>query len=960
MKLKIVLLFVACSLCNLFASFPFVRNFSKNSIHAGSQNWSIVQAETDWIYIANNRGLLEYDGYKWSVYQNKSNTLIRSLFFDKKSKRLYAGSYNEFGFFERDSRGVLRYHLICNSASINVFSDVWNIHRLGNTFVFQTETELMVLVKRKLYIHKFKDKIYQSAVINGRLIVAQLNAGVSYYNGRRLIEFKDNGVLKNKVVRAILPYKGDQILFVTDSHGIFRFDGNLFSSFKTDIDKQIMEHQVFCAAINNNVLALGTVQNGLIIKNLANNSTRYSTTSTGLQNNTVLSLAFDNQENLWLGLDNGVDYCMINTALTDLIGNPNVIGAGYTSCIYNGMLYLGTNQGLYCQTYDESNLQATSTVTPITQVKGQVWHLLVWEGVLFCSSDKGLFVIEKNKISKVENLSGVWCVKPYSAMSNTFIGAEYDHFFVLKKVNGKWQKHANIKGMEESDRNFVIDSDGRIWITLPSHGVYRLTLNSNFDAFTQKELINFTSPLASYQRILISYYEHQLIASTVNGFYNYNSSMRKFTANETLNKVFAKPNTVSMLQFRPDSKIWSVASNKISVVSRLSRTSYAIDSSSFSYLNGKMIDGFEHVNFISPTQVIFATENGFTLYNPSNYRLKSKTSKLAFKSIVLTQPVDSVVHGYFRNSEFSKQHTFKHEHNSIRFEFVCSEFRNENSVLYSYMLDGFDSKWSSFSSSNSKEFSNIPPGNYIFRVKAKNRINLDQVETEYAFKILPPWYKTITAYIVYLVLLSLGVYLLIIFVEYKSEKAAREMELLKEQESLEQEKLFQIEADKKEKEIIALRNKNLEYDLKHKSQDLASSTMNLIRKNEILLEMNNHLNVINDQLKQKIDPQRISKEISSIQKDIIANIEGDNHWEKFQENFDLIYDNYLTRLAEAFPALTHNDKRICAYLRMNLSSKDIAPLVNTTYQSVEMSRHRLRKKLNLDRSVNLTDFLQHF
>ncbi len=959
-KPKFLLCFMLLSIANLFASYPFVRNFKKGDTNGGSQNWSIVQTDNDWIYIANNRGLLEYDGNKWSIYQNKSNSLIRSLFFDKPTKRLYAGSYNEFGYFERDSIGLLRYKLICNSAKINVYSDVWNIHRLGENMVFQTETEIIILSNRKLLIHKLKDKIYQSAVVRGQLVVAQLYKGVSYFNGKRFVEFKNNGILKNKVVRAILPYKGNQILFVTDTHGIFRFDGESFSAFKTDIDSKLMDYQVFCAAIKNDVLAFGTVQNGLITKNLTDNSTRFSSTTSGLQNNTVLSLAFDKQENLWLGLDNGIDYCMINTALTDLIGNSNVVGAGYTSCLYNNRLYLGTNQGLYYLDYDEKLHKTSSKVVPVSQIKGQVWDLSVWDGTLFCSCDKGLFVVDTKGISKVDHLSGVWCVKPYGSIPNTFIGAEYDTFFILKKIQTRWVKTTTIKGMEESDRNFILDAEGKVWITLESNGVYRLTLNSNLDTFTQKELINFVRPLSSYQRVLLSYHQQKMLASTVNGFFVYNPSVRKFTPNDTLNALFAHPTHTSMLRFRNDTSIWSIAPSKISVVTKLSADKYAIDSSSFNYLNAKMIDGFEHVNFISPTQLIFATENGFTIYNPSTFKQNPKTSKIAFKSIILTQPVDSVVHGYYQHHLTATPPEFKHQHNSIRFEYVSSEFRNENSVLYSFILDGFDTKWSSFSTVNSKEYSNIPPGKYTFKVKAKNRINLDLVETAYTFRILPPWYQTVIAYILYLLFISAAIYFLILYIEYKADKAAKQMEMLKQQENLEQEKLFQIETEKKEKEIIALRNKNLEYDLKHKSQDLASSTINLIRKNEILLEMNNHLNVINDQLKQKIDPQRISKEISSIQKDIISNIENDNHWERFQENFDLIYDNYLARLAQLYPSLTHNDKRICAYLRMNLSSKDIAPLVNTTYQSVEMTRHRLRKKLNLDRSVNLTDFLQHF
>lgn len=69
---------------------------------------------------------------------------------------------------------------------------------------------------------------------------------------------------------------------------------------------------------------------------------------------------------------------------------------------------------------------------------------------------------------------------------------------------------------------------------------------------------------------------------------------------------------------------------------------------------------------------------------------------------------------------------------------------------------------------------------------------------------------------------------------------------------------------------------------------------------------------------------------------------------------------YLTRLADSFPELTLGDKKLCAYLKMGLSSKEIAPLMNLTFRSVEMTRYRLRKKLRLSRDQNLIDFLQKF
>ena len=98
--------------------------------------------------------------------------------------------------------------------------------------------------------------------------------------------------------------------------------------------------------------------------------------------------------------------------------------------------------------------------------------------------------------------------------------------------------------------------------------------------------------------------------------------------------------------------------------------------------------------------------------------------------------------------------------------------------------------------------------------------------------------------------------------------------------------------------------------------------------------------------------------LTGIRQDIRENIGHDNDWQKFEHNFDIVYDDFLKVLSQRFPNLTVSDKKMCAYLKMDLSSKDIAPLLNMTVRSVEMTRYRLRKKLGLSREESLTDFLQ--
>ena len=133
--------------------------------------------------------------------------------------------------------------------------------------------------------------------------------------------------------------------------------------------------------------------------------------------------------------------------------------------------------------------------------------------------------------------------------------------------------------------------------------------------------------------------------------------------------------------------------------------------------------------------------------------------------------------------------------------------------------------------------------------------------------------------------------------------------------------------------------------------------MNVIRKNEILIDISNQLNRLQEGDEASLSAGAV-KQLNKIQKLIKENISHDDDWQKFARNFDVVYENYLKRLVEQFPQLSVNDQRLCAYLKMGLSSKEIAPLLSMSYRSVEMSRYRLRKKMDLSREVNLVDFLQ--
>ena len=946
---------------SLFATHPTVRNFNRKISNAGTQNWGIIQHKNNWMYFANNKGLLEFDGNRWTTYPIRNYTNVRSLYYDEQADRIYAGAFNEFGYYTRNEVGILKYISLIDKVKTNErnFNEIWHINKIDNAVFFQGDKEIFRYKENKMHRFPFKNKIDFSAVIQNSLIVSSTPDGIFFLNGNLFMKFPNSEILKNKKVCAILPFQENKILFVTDFYGIFVFNGESIEKFPTDIDYFLSENQVFSASIKGSKIALGTVRNGLVVKDFKDNSNTFSNTFSGLQNNTILSLAFDRQDNLWLGLDKGIDYVQINSPIYDLFGNSQSFGAGYSSLIRDNTLYLGTNQGLYTTSFPLASSPNPLSVKLIQGMQGQVWSLSLIDNTIFCGSDHGAFIINGEKAVQIPGIPGTWGFRKLDSRPDYVIGSCYQGFFILKKAGDKWEFSNFVKGFSESGGMFEEDELGNIWFSHWIKGISKLTLNQEMDSISKIEHFDTSKGFPSNRDNTLYKIKNRLVFSTQNGFYNYNNRTNRIEKSDELTKLFGSPTHSMRLTETSWGDIWGTSFTYIAVAFPQKNNNYVIDSLSFSTLKNKLISGFEHFNFINKTNIIVSTEDGFSWLDVSKINKAKSKFNVSIRNVYLTNEQDSIVKGY-QSVQDSIVPEFDFKNNSIRFEFAAPEFRNEGSVTYSYILENYDNKWSSYSPTNIKEYSKLKKGTYTFRVRAKSLLETKAVETSYQFTILPPWYESNLAFFIYFILFILFILKILQLIKIRSEKGAKEMEVQKELELKEQEKRFEADAKEKRKEIVELKNQRLQYDLRHKSQELASSTMNLIRKNEVLLEINQHLSKLAEDITEKPEPNIILKKLNKMQDDIKKNIEHDNNWKRFAENFDLVYENYLKRLSESYPQLTISDKKLCAYLKMDLSSKDIAPLLNMSFRSVEMSRYRLRKKMELDRDVNLSEFLQNF
>lgn len=947
---------------SVYSIYPIVRNFSKTHYKSGTQNWDIVQNPGGCIYFANNNGVLEFDGKDWATYPIANYTNVRSVFYDNDSKRLYAGAFNEFGYYQLENNGGVVYQsLIRAFDSIKDISEIWKIYKIEHSFYLQSNRDVYKYNTDTVQTYHFNHKIDCSAVVHNSLLVSNREEGPMILTGNSFMSLPYTDELIGKKVCAILPYEKNKMLFVTDFHGVYLYDGKHLEPLPLDIDPFIKQSQVFCAATDGKSIAFGTVANGLFVKNLSDNSTLHVNTFSGMQNNTVLSVGFDRSGNLWLGLDKGIDYVIINTPEFSLFGSENLYGSGYASLVYKDKLYLGTNQGLYYMDYPLNNQQ--QTVKSVQDMKGQVWYLAEIDNTLFCGHDRGVFIITGDRAERIPQVNGTWKLVRMKNRPDYILGCSYDGLFFLHKHGGRWEFSHYLKGFKESSGMFAEDNDGTIWMTHWMKGLFRLTLDAQADSVLNVEYFAEDRGFPTSRNNLVNQFRNRIVFSSDAGFYKFDLTRNKAVLFDKLNKYFATLPAAAHLYESPYGDIFFMSGTLQAVAFRNSDHTYTLDSISLNFLQDKRIFGFENINCIDRDHLLFSTENGFSWINLDKVRTNEKKqgNSVFIKNIYLTNNnKDSLIYGSRGTIEQPFVIKLPFKYNSLRFEFVVPEFEKEGAVEYSYFLEDYDKEWSSYSMTNMKEYTKLPQGSYTFHVRAKNKFRPGMSETTCHFEVLPPWYLSSVAYYAYFILFSILVWLLVRFDKMRSRLKEAEAEFRKEEEMREQQLRFEEDARKREQEIVMLKNQTLEYNLRHKSQDLATSTMNLIRKNEILLKIKEDLDKLYTYVPGREDEAKMTKVLGKIQKDIRENIEHDDDWQKFEHNFDMVYEDYLKRLGERFPQLTVGDKRLCAYLKMDLCSKDIAPLLNMSVRSVEMARYRLRKKMELSRDVNLTDFLQHF
>ena len=910
---------------------PPVMTYNPISYAAQNQNWSISQTYDQTMYFANNSGLLEYDGTNWNLYPVPDNSIVRSV--KAVDDLIYTGSYMDFGVWKRNNKSILEYTSLVQQLGIELDEDeqFWDIIKLEDWLIFQSLSRIYLvneLTKETTFIES--DHVISNIFeVEGVLFFNKLNKGVyRIIDGNVELVSDDPRVTSDNLV-GVIEHK-NQLLLMTASNGFYFLNNKKLTPWNIDPKVDLNTHTIYSTTkLSDNSIVIGTVSNGMYHLS-ENGMLMYDLNfEKGLSNNTVLSVFEDYQNNLWLGLDIGISLVNLSSQFIVYNDTKGAIGTVYTSVLFEDYLYLGTNQGLFYKRRDMN-----SDFTFIEGTNGQVWNLKVIDNQIFCGHDRGTLLIKNQKLQySIGQALGTWDFKPLKENPNIILQGNYNGLSLIEKSQGRWRYRNKIKGFDISSRFYQYFGD-QIFVNHELRGLYKLKLNKELTAASR--VSNITPKSQGNGSNFLKFSKNYYYTSSED-VYKFNPKDESFTQSEPFNEVLKEFVTRTTIMDVKDSDglKWCFADDNILIISVGSVTQtpkveiIPVAISNFK----KVVSGFENLTKIGSDEYLLGSAYGYFIFN-SNTPQPNHLYNLKINSVQASKTNEDK----FRLDSFAPQ-SLDSDNNNIYINYTIPHYDNVVSKKYSYKLIGWSNTWSDWQAESHQVFENLPYGSYEFKVKGKIGNSETLNTASYSFVINRPWYLSnaaITLYVILFIVLWILIHNL-----YKRYYRKQQQQLL--QKSHEQLALKELETSQK---FMQLTNEKLKLDIESKNRELAVSTMSLIKKNEFL-------NSIKSELKEKDNQQDIKKVIKIIDK----NLNNTDDWKLFEEAFNNADKDFLKLIKDKHPVLTPNDLRLCAYLRLNLSSKEIAPLLNISPRSVEVKRYRLRKKMDLPHESSLTNYI---
>ena len=779
---------------------PFIRNYSPREYSASSGNWVIAQDHRGIMYFGNAEGILEYDGNKWRMIPVANNSLVRSMSIDS-SGIVYVGAVGEFGFLSPNEKGLMTYHSLVNKLPLDEqdFADVWKTYATPDGIYFQTFTKLIRIKNGIVKIWKPETAFHFSFFVRNKFYVNEKGQGLKELVNDKLQLVARGSIFSGLRIYSMLSYAGNSILIATRERGLYLMKTNLSEkdSAITYLDnksnERLINDQVYGGvALKNGNFAFATLTNGILIVGLDGEIVQILNKKNGLQDDIVKYVATDNQHDLWVALGKGISHIEISSPLTSINEAQGLSGFIEDIIKHKGILYVATSLGLFAS--------VDNHFMPVSGINSHTWALQKFitksDTLLLVSCEAGIFEIKNITSKLIQENFGFVLRQSKKDPKRLFIGM-IDGISSIRHENNGWIDEDYLKGVDVKVQSIAEDIKGDLWLGTPVNGLIKIKFNSG--KITQDSLItswnsvyqtfayDTTNGLPEMENNIPYNFKNKTVFASTEGIYEFSEKTSSFFRSLLLKSEIENSQVYRFAQ-KDSSAIWmfTVKPNKIK-------------ETGVAYLNFNNVYVWYTQPFrkISDWEIhaIYPDENDITWLGSPDGLLKydaniKKDFTIPFYALIREVQVgkDSLLFGgnfYSKKNginlptilqqDFLKP-SINYNYNTVVFYYTATNYSDNKNNTFSFYLDGHDSEWSDWSKKNEKEYADLEEGDYVFHVKSKSIYGAESIESLYAFKILPPWYRTIWAYIGYVVGFILFVYAIIRISVSRLVKAKNQLE----------------------------------------------------------------------------------------------------------------------------------------------------------------------------------------
>lgn len=890
---------------------PFIYNkpFSDFSVE------NIRQIDKDGqgtFYMSSHSGIIETDGLSYRNFSSGKFTDLQQIYVESDSV-IYSCGYAGFGKWVRSSAGALEYESIYfkePTAEDYTQPIFLNVLPYRNQIVFHAHNQLFFYNSinksyRTVQAPDFFNKLY---VIDDSLYASSYSGKVYLFENDDFKLIASTGNDAGSVVY-FGSFEDSEKILISQNGMIWKLLDNQLTPVKKISDIKINA----VATDDSGLIVIGTEGSGVMILDNQLQETVLLTKEDGLSGNSITSIFID-EDNYWFISDLGVD--IILNSMVSLLPDGSYLGTSHDYFLTKNKLLKATEKGLFSLDINLNN--ASYEMVPGSE--GVNWDIEQIDETIFIGHERGIFVYQDGVFRLLHSVLGVWNFKQHPKRDDLIFCGTYNGILILKKEKGAWRFYKRLDGFWDSSRFMEFDKS-HLWVSHPSKGFFLLYLTENYEAVRS---LNFYSNFKKNQDKHHNYFfksRDELIFYKSDSFFKFDYSDTVFYPSKKYNGVFSNFNNIQS---------FSSIENHILFVS-------------FNGL-GLLTDDYpEHkINLGSFANNLVETNGDFTKLTSINQDLYLINSKK--KTLVVDKNLSK---SQKRADKYLPQPIFKKIMNKGMSEVRSLELYPKNLSLIPYdkntvEIDFFipnriynphhmiewklrsDSLWKILPSTHKLTLTGLSTDKHTIVFRSNDLQGNFSDTLLYSFKVLPAWYFSGTAIIVYILVILLAFYLVIYIKNINSEK-----------------------------QILNINKEKLKLEVENHNKELAFQAYLNIEKNDLLNRLKSHIFKTN-----KVgNKQKLPANIREIVNKIDLQFEDTNDWVKFEYHFKKANPDFFNKLQSKHPVLNANDLRLCAFIKSNLPNKKIASLLMISPKSLEMSRYRLRKKLKLNPGTNLFNYL---